>query len=194
MNHTYVAHTWKCSLCDDNEPRSFPCKHALEQLINARQERDQLRAEIEAWRETSDAQERSLESYRQELFALKNPSDGRCMSIAAFRDEVTRLRAERDLAQSIALEQQARYGEACAHEAKLEAELRKRDEALAVMREALEELRLGHEHNPEAGSQHYRPLGDSYGYCCVCSAKVGLNEDTARDALAAVDKLMEGEK
>jgi hypothetical protein len=56
---------------------------------------------------------------------------------------------------------------------------------LAVAVEALNEFRLGHEHNE--GDKNYRPLGDNYGYCHTCATKVGLNEDIAKDALEQIE-------
>lgn len=58
-------------------------------------------------------------------------------------------------------------------------------EAMRVMRGALSELQLGHVHNES--EPDYRPLGDTYGWCSICTTKVGLNEDIARDALAKVE-------
>lgn len=48
--------------------------------------------------------------------------------------------------------------------------------------EALNELQISHEHNET--NPDYRPLSDTHGWCSGCTAKVGLNEDIARDALA----------
>ena len=64
---------------------------------------------------------------------------------------------------------------------------------LALCVETLEQLQLGHSHNEK--DSNYRPLGDTYGWCSLCSTKVGLNEDIARSTLAALSQpLKEGEK
>ena len=60
---------------------------------------------------------------------------------------------------------------------------------LQEMRDALEELQLGHEHN--ISNPDYRPLGETYGWCSMCVAKVGLNEDTARETLAKIKEKLE---
>ena len=76
-----------------------------------------------------------------------------------------------------------------------DAEIQKLRSALDVAREALEGFQLGHLHDET--EPDYRPLGDSYGWCSKCSTKVGLYEDYARDALAAIDAVLQvssGEK
>jgi hypothetical protein len=50
-----------------------------------------------------------------------------------------------------------------------------------TLTEVMNEFRLGHVHNETC--EDYRPLGDTYGWCSICSTKVRLNEDLARDVL-----------
>lgn len=64
--------------------------------------------------------------------------------------------------------------------------LKERDrlkERVGKLREALKEFTLDHVHNESL--DEYRPLSDSRGWCQICSTKVRLNEDIARDALEA---------
>ena len=58
-------------------------------------------------------------------------------------------------------------------------------EAVRKAQSLLGDLQLGHEHN--LSNPDYRPLSDHRGWCSICSAKVGLGEDFARGALAALD-------
>jgi len=67
--------------------------------------------------------------------------------------------------------------------------IERQERALEVARDALTELQLGHEHNTNEGD-HYRPLGDTYGWCHICSTKVGLNEDVVREALARIKEIL----
>ena len=55
---------------------------------------------------------------------------------------------------------------------------------LDIAVEALEHFQLGHTHTEE--DAHYRRLGETYGWCSICSEKVELNEDRAKEALAKI--------
>jgi hypothetical protein len=71
---------------------------------------------------------------------------------------------------------------------KLEKLVSNRDRAIKRLVEALQSLKLNHAHNPEWPD--YRPLGESYGWCGTCNAKVSLNEDLAREALESPEVML----
>lgn len=48
-------------------------------------------------------------------------------------------------------------------------------------KDALEELRLGHEHRPKL--DHIREMGDTYGWCSYCSTKVTFGDGVAESCL-----------
>lgn len=50
-------------------------------------------------------------------------------------------------------------------------------------REALEQFKLGHEHQPNL--PHTRAMGETYGWCDFCQEKVSWGEGIAEQALAA---------
>lgn len=52
----------------------------------------------------------------------------------------------------------------------------------AMLREALEEFKLGHEHAPDL--PHTRAMGDSYGWCDYCLTKVTWGPGIAEQALS----------
>lgn len=56
---------------------------------------------------------------------------------------------------------------------------------LGIAREALEEFRLGHEHQPKLS--HIREMGDTYGWCDFCQTKVHWGPGIAEEALAQID-------
>lgn len=62
--------------------------------------------------------------------------------------------------------------------------------ALKCAVEALAEFRLGHKH--EQGLEHFRMLGDTYGWCDHCGEKVYLGPDEATLALDRINEIVEG--
>ena len=56
---------------------------------------------------------------------------------------------------------------------------------LAKARAALEELVTNCTHDEQ--DKNYRSLGDTYGWCSLCGAKVGYKENIARECLAKLD-------
>lgn len=60
------------------------------------------------------------------------------------------------------------------------------------MREAIEEFRLGHEHQPDL--PHTRAMGGTYGWCDFCQTKVVWGKGYADSCISDCDKIAGGEK
>lgn len=59
-------------------------------------------------------------------------------------------------------------------------------EHVLALVEALEKFKLGHEHAPDL--EHIRAMGDTYGWCSICSTKVSWGSRDAEQALAKWSK------
>lgn len=61
------------------------------------------------------------------------------------------------------------------------------EKIINLLKDALEDFKLGHDHAPNL--EHTRALGESYGWCDICSTRVSWGLGYAELALEQIQKL-----